>query len=82
MVMKKEKESSLIPINPTISKEKGDRVSIPNLLNPEILPLKPSEFSCNSNSTSIADNESEVVKTNTIKISAENTERGLGFEST
>ena len=81
MVMKRGKKSSLIPINPTISKEKRDRVSIPNLLNPKILPLQPSEFACNNNATSISDDESEVVKTNTIKNSTENTEKGLLFES-
>ena len=66
-------ESSLIPINPTVSKEKGDRISIPNLLNPEILALEQSEFVCNNDGTSISCSESEVFKTNTIKNSAENT---------
>ena len=54
-------------MNPTIPKEKGYRVSIPILLNPEILHLKPSEFACNNKGMSILDDDSEVVKTSTIK---------------
>ena len=43
--------------------------------------MKPSKFACNNDGTSISDDESELVKTNATKSSAENTERGLGLES-